>query len=121
MLEPRLELTQRMAAVGSKLRNPVWRWHAYAVQAPWEAGRLDIVDRHTAEFGQRDSVPFAFGRWQNHLGMAKRELFAGRLDQAESHAEEALRIAQETGFASGDLLYTAQLSRSGSSKADPPK
>ena len=109
MLEPRLELTERMAALGPTLRNPVWRWHAYAVQAPWEAGRLDIVDRHTAAYGERDTVPFAFGRWQNHLGMAKRQLFAGRIEQAESHAEEASRIAQESGFASGDLLHAAQL------------
>jgi class 3 adenylate cyclase/tetratricopeptide (TPR) repeat protein len=109
MLEPRLELTERMAALGPTLRNPVWRWHAYAVQAPWEAGRLDIVDRHIAAIDRTDAVAFAFGRWQNHLGLAKRELFAGRIERAESHAEEASGIARESGFASGDLLYAAQL------------
>jgi tetratricopeptide (TPR) repeat protein len=99
-----------MAAVAPTIRNPVWRWHAYAVQAPWEAGRLDLVDRHIEALGgESAAAPFAFGRWQNHLGLAKRSLFAGHIEEAEAHADAAVRISQESGFASGDLLYAAQL------------
>jgi tetratricopeptide (TPR) repeat protein len=110
-IDERLSLTDEMLALSARLDDPILRFcvlsRAFNVI---EAGEVEAADERLAEMSVIAArIPQPLVRWIYLYTASGRALFAGRLDEAERLAGEALQVATDSGQPDAMAIFGAAL------------
>ena len=110
-IHERLSLTDEMLALSARLDDPILHFcvlsRAFNVI---EAGEVEAADERLAEMSVIAArIPQPLVRWIYLYTASGRALFAGRLDEAEQLAGEALQVATDSGQPDAMAIFGAAL------------